>query len=79
MRHFKQLIACFMALALLCCGCSIGDPGLSEPKVVMAIPLAEQGSTAAEGFIDIPADAWYKEAAEWCREHGVVSGTTPCS
>ena len=76
MRHFKQLIACCMALALLCCGCSAGDPGLSEPKAVMALPLAEQGATVTEGFIDVPADAWYAEAATWCRDHNILTGTT---
>lgn len=76
MRHFKQLIACCMALALLCCGCSAGDPGLSEPKAVTALPLAEQGASATEGFLDVPTDAWYAEAAAWCREHNILTGTT---
>lgn len=76
MRHFKQLIACCMALALLCYGCSAGDPVLSEPKAVTALPLAEQGTTVTEGLIDVPTDAWYAEAAAWCREHNILTGTT---
>jgi hypothetical protein len=74
-RHFKQLIACCMALALLCCGCSVGDPGLSDPKAATALPLAEQGA-AVEGFLDVPSGAWYADAAAWCREHNILTGTT---
>ena len=28
------------------------------------------------GFSDVAADAWYAEAAFWCREHGIMSGTS---
>lgn len=76
MKHTKKLIATLLAAALLCCACSAGDAGLSEPKAVTALPLAEQGDTFSIGFADVPSGAWYAEAAEWCRANGVVSGTT---
>lgn len=76
MKHFKQLTACFIMLALLCSGCSVGDSDHSEPKAVTAISLAEQGSSASEGFIDVPSGAWYAEAAAWCWEHHILTGTT---
>lgn len=76
MKKTKQLIACFMALAMLCCGCSVAGPSLSEPKAVTALPLAEQGSSASTGFADVPSGTWYAEAAEWCREHNILTGTT---
>ena len=28
------------------------------------------------GFSDVAADAWYVEAAFWCRENGIMSGTS---
>lgn len=31
---------------------------------------------ADTGFSDVPADAWYAEAAVWCRDHGMMSGTS---
>ena len=27
-------------------------------------------------FSDVAADAWYAEAAFWCRENGIMSGTS---
>lgn len=76
MKHFKQLIACFAALALLCCGCSVSDPVLPEPNAVTVLPLAEQGVSASDGFVDVSSGAWYAEAALWCREHHILTGTT---
>ena len=74
MKHITQLISGLLVVVLLCCACSAGNGGLSGPKTVTAIPLAEQD--APVGFTDVPSGAWYAEAAEWCRENGVVSGTT---
>lgn len=75
MKKVKQLIACSIVIALLCCSCSVSGPDLSEAKAVTALPLAEQGLSDSIGFIDVPADAWYAEAAEWCREHNILTGT----
>lgn len=76
MKRLRHLTASFMVLALLCCGCSVTAPSLSEPKAVTALPLAEQGASTATGFTDVPSGAWYAEAAEWCREHNILTGTT---
>ena len=76
MKLKKRLFAALLMVAMLCSGCSAGDAGLSEPKAVTALPLAEQGDTFSIGFADVPSGAWYAEAAEWCRANGVVSGTT---
>ena len=74
MKHITQLISGLLVVVLLCCACSAGNGGLSETNTVTAITLAEQN--APVGFTDVPSGAWYAEAAEWCRENGVVSGTT---
>ena len=76
MKFRKRLLAAFLAAAALCCACSAGDAGLSEPKAVTAIPLTGQGDSTPAGFTDVPSGTWYAEAAEWCRATGVVSGTT---
>lgn len=66
----KQLSACFMVIALLCCGCSAGGSGLSESKDSAALPLAELDASIPAGFSDVPADAWYAEAAGWGLDNG---------
>ncbi len=76
MKHMKKLIASLLAAALLCCACSTGNTGLSGSKAVAAIPLAEQRISTSAGFTDVEPGAWYAEAAAWCRENGVVSGTS---
>ena len=75
MKKIKQLTASVMALVLLCCGCSVASPDMSEPKAVTVLPLAEQSSSTPDGFADVPSGAWYAEAAEWCREHNILTGT----
>ena len=76
MKFKKRLFAALLAVAMLCSSCSAGNTGSSETNTAAAIPLAEQGTSAPAGFIDVPSGAWYAEAAEWCRANGVVSGTT---
>jgi len=35
------------------------------------------GAAAAEApFTDVPSDAWYAEGVNWCREKGIISGTS---
>lgn len=41
---------------------------------ILAVPaLADTGDT---GFSDVAADAWYADAVVYCREHGLMSGTS---
>ena len=42
--------------------------------LAMALPVF----AAAEdtGFVDVDADAWYAEAVAYCREHGLMNGTS---
>lgn len=77
MKHIKRnLTGLLVAAALLCCACSAQKAKLPEPEpeVFSAVPLSAR--EAISGFSDIPVGAWYEEAAVWCRENGVVSGTT---
>lgn len=71
MKQMKQLAACFMAMVLLCCGCSVGGPDLSEPKDITALPLAELDASVSAGFSDVPDSAWYAEAAGWGLANGI--------
>ena len=37
---------------------------------------AERISNQTVGFADVSADAWYAEAVQYCRENGLMSGTS---
>lgn len=74
MKHAKDLLSGLLALSLLCCACS-GGGSAETPDFVPgnAVQLAQADGSAA--FADIPAGAWYANAANWCRDHEVMSGT----
>ena len=46
--------------------------------LALAMGLCVPAMAAVEdtGFSDVAADAWYAEAAVWCRENGIMSGTS---
>lgn len=46
--------------------------------LVLALGLCTTAFAAVEdtGFSDVSADAWYADAAVYCREHGVMNGTS---
>ena len=74
MKRMKILSA-LLALTLFCCACSAAAGEQSRTgSTGMAVPLSE--STENPGFTDVPAGAWYAEAANWCREHNILTGTT---
>lgn len=43
--------------------------------LVMALPMAACAAGAAD-FADVPADAGYAQAVAWCREQGLMNGTS---
>lgn len=46
--------------------------------LALAMGLCVPAMAAVEdtGFSDVTADAWYAEAAVWCRDNGIMSGTS---
>lgn len=44
--------------------------------VGMALSLVAPAAAAETGFSDIPADAWYADAVTFCRESGLMGGTS---
>ncbi len=69
----KKLLAGMLAAALLC-GVGLAAAG-AEPHSG-TVPDQPQAVRLAAAFSDVPADAWYAEAVSWCREHGVMNGTS---
>ena len=68
-----KILAALLAMALLCCACSAAA-GEQSPAgdAGAAVPL--RGSAENSGFTDVPANIWYAEAANWCREQGILTG-----
>ena len=46
--------------------------GTDQPAAGSAEKTADQTT----GFTDVPADAWYAGAVQYCREKGLMSGTS---
>lgn len=42
----------------------------------LALALAVPASAAETGYADVPENAWYAEAAVYCREHGLLGGAS---
>ena len=44
----------------------------------LAVALSIPAFAAVEdtGYSDVPADAWYADAAIYCRDNGLMNGTT---
>lgn len=79
MKHMKQTLSSLLAIILLCSACSgtgthetSGD--VANTSMVIAAPMAQQSGTS--GFTDVEPDAWYAEAANWCKERGILIGDT---
>ena len=75
----RRLISLCTALCMLllcaCGGTALGSSAPTEPSNSIA-PLTKPSSGGDSGFSDVPAGAWYAEAVAWCRENGVMSGTS---
>lgn len=63
----KKIVSTLLAVIMLCTICFTA--------MGAAVP-ANDISTRAAGFTDVPADAWYAEAVSWCRENGIMAGTS---
>ena len=72
MKRIAFLLAFCLALSCVACGTAAGI-GTDEPAADAA-PLSS--TSTQDSFTDVPADAWYAEAVIWCRENGIMSGTS---
>ena len=44
--------------------------------ILFAMALPVFAAAEDTGFVDVDADAWYAEAVAYCREHGLMNGTS---
>lgn len=71
MKHWKRILAAALSDILLC-GVCFAVSGISTPRANGDTALPQSGSF----FTDVTADVWYAEAVSWCRENGIMSGTS---
>ena len=80
MRHGKKIVAGILTIALVLgvavstmgAGSSASEqPSSNTPEVTVL-----SASAPAPIFSDVSADAWYAEAVQWCRDNGIMSGTS---
>ena len=68
---YKSVISSFILICLLltmpACAADAGRPAAGGAQEL-------SGQTA--GFTDVPADAWYAGAVQYCREKGLLAGTS---
>ena len=50
------------------------DSGITADKFRTLVKQYMEGKGMSKYFKDVPADAWYAEAADYCREHGIMNG-----
>lgn len=70
-----SMVACMIFL-LTMTSCSAAEVPAAESGADAGGAKLTSESQPASGFTDVPADAWYAEAAAYCREHGLMSGTS---
>lgn len=77
MKRSKQIFAGLLTLALL------GGVGFAAIRTTpskteiqsLSANIANTANTTSSSFTDVSTDAWYAEAANWCREHEILTGT----
>ncbi len=67
----KRICTSFILICLLltmpACAVGAGQPAAGN---------AEKISNQTDGFTDVPSDAWYAGAVQYCRENGLMAGTS---
>ena len=66
-RIFTSFILICLLLTMPACAAGADQPAEDN---------AERLSVQSTGFTDVPADAWYAQAVEYCRENGLMAGTS---
>ena len=69
------MAVCMVCLLTLTSCSSAEIPAASGGTGVDGAKLTSD-SQSASAFSDVPADAWYAEAIAYCRQNGIMSGTT---
>lgn len=81
MKQRKKLLAALLVVVAVCGACfgaAGAAPGSSRPFMLAAQESSQLSALAAAAagtaFADVPAGAWYAEAANWCLSQGILTG-----
>jgi len=66
-RIFTSFILICLLLTMPACAAGADQPAEDNAELL---------SVQSTGFTDVPADAWYAQAVEYCRENGLMAGTS---
>lgn len=73
-RFFSfSMVAC-MACLLTMTSCGAAEVPAAGGGADMDNAKLASGSQSASAFTDVPADAWYAEAVEYCRQKNIMDG-----
>ncbi len=78
MKQEKKIFVGLCVTVLVCgiisfaAGMTIEGSSVTDTPFSVSLPV----SLATSAFSDVATNAWYANAANWCRENGVLSGTT---
>ena len=73
MKKIAFILALCLLISCAACGSAEGA-GETEDPAADAVPLSDM--TADDGFVDVPDGAWYAGVVAWCRENGIMDGTS---
>lgn len=75
-RFLSVSLAVCMACLLTMTSCSAAEvPVTSGGADANSVTLTSEAQPTSS-FTDVPADAWYIEAINYCQQHGIMSGTS---
>ena len=76
-KRKKQILCTILSAAILfslsACGTT---PALKSKQTALSTLSAQSETTFSSNFEDVPPDAWYAEAVNWCRGNDIMSGTS---
>lgn len=65
------LLALFMLLEITACGAAQSAEPSANQMETSSVALS---AATPSSFTDVPDGAWYAEAVEYCRQHGIMNG-----
>lgn len=77
MKKFVVLLFTLcLIVSLAACGGNSASDVTEPPALEGSVLLTTSVQSNPSPFTDVPSDASYAEAVEWCRENGVMNGTS---
>lgn len=76
----KNLLSFSMAVCMVCLltmtSCSAAEISAVNGRTAPDSAVLTSATQSAAAFTDVPSDAWYAGAVQYCRENGLMAGTS---